>query len=116
MRPVSYDYYARSYGGSSVEEADWQRAAQTASAHLERLRTLCTLTPYGDGRECESMAVCAIAEALQSWDEASSGVTSEHIGSVSVSYAGAEQAMPGGLPGGVLDAVRPWFHVCQVIA
>ena len=114
-RGVSFDYYSGVYGGTVVGEADWARLSQLASGHLERLKTLATVTPYGDEGECESMAVCAMAEAAQRWEDASSGITSEHIGSVSVSYGSAPETKSRGLSGALLDAVRPWLHVCLAV-
>lgn len=118
---VAYDYYAETFGGSAIEEADWARLSQLASGHLDRLKALATVTPYGDDEdECESMAICAMAETLQAWEEAGGegtsggGVASEHIGSVSVSYAGASQAFPHGLSHALREAVRAWLHVCVV--
>lgn len=117
---VTYDQYADEYHGTAIAEADWAYYAQLASGHLERLKALATVTPYGDEDECEAMAICAMAEALQTWDEATVGdgggaISSEHIGSVSVSYGTAEQAMPGGIESGLLRAVRAWLHVCLVV-
>lgn len=120
-REVTYEYYSATYGGSAIEEADWARLSQLASGHLERLKVLARVTPYGDEDECESMAICAMAEALQTWEEATVGdgggaISSEHIGSVSVSYGTAEQVMPGGIESGLLRAARAWLHVCLVVA
>lgn len=115
-RGVSFDYYSGVYGGSAVGEADWARLSQLASGHLARLKALATVTPYGDQGECEAMATCAMAEALQAWEEDSSGITSEHIGSVSVSYGSAPETKSRGLSGALLDAAKPWLHVCLVVA
>lgn len=112
----TYDYYEMSYGGRSVGEDDWQRLSQAAAGHLDRLRAVARLTPYGDADECGRMATCAMAEALQAWEDSTApdAVASEHVGSVSVTYAGAAQTMPRGLRAALVDAVRPWLHVCLV--
>ena len=118
---VTYEQYADEYHGTAIAEADWARLSRLASGHLERLKVLAKVTPCGDEDECESMAICAMAEALQTWEEATVGdgggaVSSEHIGSVSVSYGTAEQVMPVGIEAGLLRAMRAWLHVCLVVA
>lgn len=117
-RTVAYEFYAGAYHGTAVAEADWAHASQLASAHLQRVMTLATVTPYGDEDECESMAICAMAEAIQTWEDATTGaggVTSETIGSVHASYGSASDLMPGGLGTALMDAMRPWLHVCLVV-
>ncbi len=117
-RTVAYGYYTDTYHGSAVEEADWAHVALLASAHLDRLKTLATVTPYGDEDECESMAICAMAETLQTWEIAGTtagGAKSESIGSVHVTYSTAAELMPHGLATALVGAVRPWLHVCLVV-
>lgn len=119
LREVTYSYYTDTYGGTLVDEADWPRLSQRAAYRLERLKTLSTVTPIGDETECESMAVCAMAEIYQTWDEAASsagGVAAETIGSVRVTYGDVSKAMPNGLEQAVLDGIRPYLHVCLVVA
>ena len=73
-----------------------------------------TVTPYGDEDECESMAICAMAEVIATWNDAtghSGGVSSEHIGSVSVTYASVAEIMPKGLGPALMASVSPWLHV-----
>lgn len=118
-RNVAYTYYADEYHGTIVAEDAWAHVSQVASACLERIKTLATVTPYGDADECESMATCAMAETVQAWEdiatEAGGGVTSERIGSVSVSYASAAEAFPQGFDRALRDAIAPWLHVCLVV-
>ena len=119
-REVAYEYYTQTYGGSAVEEADWERLSRLASGHLERTKILSRVTPIGDEAECESMAICAMAETLQAWEDASAttgagGTRSESIGSVSVSYASVAELFPNGLGPALTDAMRPWLHVCLVV-
>ena len=119
-REVAYEYYTETYGGSAVEEADWERLSRSASGHLDRTKALSRVTPIGDEAECESMAICALAETLQAWEDASAttgagGTRSESIGSVSVSYASSDELFPKGLGPALMDAMRPWLHVCLVV-
>ena len=115
--PVPYTYYTGTYGGTAIEEADWARLSQSASGHIDRFDAIAKVTPLGDAAECRSMATCAMAEALQTWEEAATdgGVRSEHIGSVSVSYSSTAELFPNGLRAGLIDAARPWLHVCLVV-
>ena len=62
-RAVTYDYYTDEYHGTAVAEEDWAHLALVASARLDRIKALATVTPYGDDEaEAESMAICAMAE------------------------------------------------------
>ncbi len=117
-RTVAYSFYTGTYHGDAVEEADWAHVSRLASAHLDRLKALATVTPYGDEDECESMAICAMADALGAWEAsttAGGGARSESIGSVRVTYAGAGEIMPRGLGHALMEAVRPWLHVGLVV-
>lgn len=119
LRQVTYEFYTQEYGGTYVEEADWAHLARRAAYRLERLKALSTVTPFGDTDECESMAICALAETYQSYDDAVSNATdvaSEAIGSVHVTYGDGFKAMPNGLEQAVLDSIRPYLHVNLVVA
>ena len=50
-RSVTYEYYTSQYRGTTVAEDEWDHAALLASAHLERIKALATVTPYGDEDE-----------------------------------------------------------------
>lgn len=118
-REVTYEYYCESYGGTLIEEADWPRLMQRAAQRLVRLKTLSEVTCLGDEDECESMAICAMAETYQAQDAtlaAASGVSSEAIGSVRVTYGDGSKAMPRGVDQAILEGIRPWLHVCLVVA
>ena len=113
-RTVTYQSSTDEYHGDIVAEDGWDHAALLASAHLDRLKALATVTPYGDEDECESMAICAMAEVIATWNDAtghSGGVSSEHIGSVSVKYASVAEIMPKGLGPALMASVSPWLHV-----
>lgn len=118
-RTMAYSYYTGTYHGSIVASGDWDHAALLASAHLDRLKALATVTPYGDDETyAESMAICAMAEVIATWNDAtagSGGVSSEHIGSVDVKYATVKEIMPNGLGPAFIASMRPWLHVCLVV-
>ncbi len=87
---VAYDFYCNEYLGGSIPCEEWPAYERRAAGQLEQYRRVYTLTaPEPDS---ESMAVCAMAEALYSFDLLANGeggpVQSASIGSVSVSYGG----------------------------
>ena len=112
-----YSFYVETYGGCSIEEADWQRCVARASAYLTRLQTLCTVTPYGYGEDSLSMAVCAAAEEFHGFDVAGerASVASVSVGSVSTSYdatkGGSVDLSPRGRELSLLQAVSLYVHI-----
>lgn len=89
---VPYEFYLAAYRGGSISAQDWPAAEREACAVLARYKRLYTVTAPPDIVNAESMAVCAIAEALVFNAQAEAGqgaVSSASIGSVSTSYAGA---------------------------
>ena len=88
---VKYDFYAVTYRGSSIPEAEWPLFEKRAAEQLARYKRIYTVTAPCDG--AEDMAVCAMADALAYYAAVQNGtggaVASASIGSVSVSYAGA---------------------------
>lgn len=87
---VDYNFYLQTYHGGAISAEEWPMAEREATATLERYKRLYTVTsPTPDA---ESMAVCAMAEALVFNAKAETGqggaVSSASIGSVSVSYSG----------------------------
>lgn len=83
-----YEFYLTEYCGGSIAHEDWpmyERRAADQLARYKRLYTVAALTP-----DAEEMAVCAMADALYSFDLIANGeggaVQSASIGSVSVSY------------------------------
>lgn len=85
---TDYDFYVNVYHGSSIPAAEWSSYWRRAADQLERYRRIYTITaPSADS---EAMAVCAMAEALYSFDLLANGlggpVQSASIGSVSTSY------------------------------
>ena len=94
---VSYDFYVNDYHGSLIQEEEFREYRQRAAEqlrHYERIYTVSVPDNMPDGRK---RAVCAMAEALYGFDLIASGeggpVQSAAIGSVSVSYGTAAQAI-----------------------
>lgn len=97
---TSYDFYVSNYHGGAVPEAEWPIWAARARDQLRRYRRMYQVrTPWPRAAD---MAVCAMAEALYSFQLLLSGeagpVQSASIGSVSVSYGSAQglDLSPGG--------------------
>lgn len=89
---VDYEFYLTVYRGSSISMDEWAAAEREASATLARYKRIYKVTTPPDSFDAESMAVCAMAEALVFNAQAEAGmgaVSSASIGSVSTSYAGA---------------------------
>lgn len=112
-----YSFYVDTYGGRSIEGADWNGYAVRAAAYLTRLEALCTVTPYGNGEDSVSLAVCAVADELHGFDKAErrASVSSASIGSVSTSYdatkGGSVDLSPQGRELAMLRAVSSYVHV-----
>lgn len=98
---VDYTFYVGTYLGSSIPENDFLSYAARAEERLKRYKRIYTVSAPEDNSE--AMAVCAMAEALYSFDLIANGeggaVQSASIGSVSVSYgssAGSVDISPKG--------------------
>lgn len=87
---VDYSFYSGTYRGSSIPETEWPLFEKRAVEQLARYKRIYTVTALAD--HAESMAICAMADALAYFAAAQNGaggaVASASIGSVSVSYAG----------------------------
>ena len=92
---TSYEFYAAVYCGGSIPAGDWASYAMRAEAQLARYKRLYTVTAPDE--ESEQKAVCAMADALYSFDLIANGdggaVQSASIGSVSASYCGYGQSI-----------------------
>lgn len=90
---VNYEFYKVAYHGGSVSSTEWPVFEARAAAQLARYKRIYTVTAPEGEPDAESMAVCAMADALAFFTAAQNGaggpVASASIGSVSVSYAGA---------------------------
>lgn len=110
---VSWDYYMDYYAvptnaedpASYVPQCDWPFYAMRADEQLARFKRMYAVTIPGDLADkpgapgvpyAEAMAICAMAEALASFDSIRNGtggpVSSASIGSVSVSYGSLSAA------------------------
>lgn len=88
---VDYAFYVGTYFGSSIPDDDFLPYAARAEERLKRYKRIYTVVAPEDNSE--AMAVCAMADALYSFDMIANGdggaVQSASLGSVSVSYGGA---------------------------
>ena len=89
---VDYDFYQKSYGGSSLLPDEWSTFCRRAEDQLRMYKRTYTVTAPDEN--AEAMAVCAMADALAYFCAAQNGsggsVASASIGSVSVSYGGGQ--------------------------
>ena len=85
---VDYGFYLNSYRGSSIPAESWMEYEARAATQLSRYKRIYTVKAPDENSE--AFAVCAMAEAMHSFDLIASGeggaVQSASIGSVSVSY------------------------------
>ena len=92
---TGYDFYAGTYHGGAISAEEWPAYVGRAEDQLTRYKRIYTVTLPGP--DSEAMAVCAMAEALYSFDLLANSeggpVQSAAIGSVSVSYGGAAQTL-----------------------
>lgn len=88
---VAYDFYTVRYHGGAISFEDWAAYEARAVAQLARYKRIYTVT--APDADAESMAICAMTEALHSFDLIANGeggaVQSASIGSVSVGYGSA---------------------------
>ena len=87
---VAYDFYSSEYHGKSVAEQDWPAYEARAAEQLARYKRIYTVTSPDGTPDAESMAVCAMADALAYFVAAQNGggaVSSVSVGSVSTSFA-----------------------------
>ena len=87
---VTFDFYHNDYHGGAIAPENWPAYEARAAAQLARYKRIYTVTVPEGSPDAESMAVCAMADALQSFDLIANGeggaVQSASIGSVSTSY------------------------------
>ena len=90
---VAFEFYTDTYKGGVISKEDWPRYEARAAAQLARYKRIYTVTTTEDSSDAESMAICAMAEALQGFDLIANGeggaIQSASIGSVSTSYGSA---------------------------
>lgn len=90
---VNHEFYKSNYHGGSISSEDWPTFEARAAAQLAQYKRIYTVTAPENEPNAESMAICAMADALAFFTAALNGtggpVSSASIGSVSTSYAGA---------------------------
>lgn len=89
---ADYKFYTEVYQGGSIPEPEWQFYSSRAVVQLDWYKRTYTVTVPEDSRDAENKAICAMAEALYSFDliaNGEAGVQSASIGSVSTSYGNA---------------------------
>ncbi len=99
---VDYSFYLNEYHGHAVPAEEWDGYAARAADQLVRYKRIYTVAAPEENDE--SMAICAMAEAMHGFDLIANGeggsVQSASIGSVSVSYgaggSGAVDVTPKG--------------------
>lgn len=88
---VDYKFYTDTYHGGAISAAEWPEVSARASDQLRRYKRIYTVTAPDES--AESMAVCAMAEAMHNINMIANGeggaVQSTSIGSVSVGYGNA---------------------------
>lgn len=115
---VSYDFYVNTYRGGSIPEEEWPACEARAAVQLRRYRRIYQVT--APGPKAVDMAVCAMAEALYSFDLLANGeggaVQSVSIGSVSASYGGRAQAIdlsPRGREKELYKCASQYLDICR---
>lgn len=113
---VDYGFYVTEYRGCSVSCEEWFMLERRASEQLARYKRIYTVTAPGENSE--QLAVCAMVDAMAFFVAAQNGsggaVSSASIGSVSVSYAGAANAVdlsPRGQERELLRCARQYLKI-----
>jgi len=85
---ANYIFYTDTYLGNAIASADFDRLALRASAYLDRM-SFDRVADDTDNTTAIKMAVCAVAEELQTIEQEGDvgGIQSERVGSLSVTYA-----------------------------
>ena len=87
---TDYEFYRSRYNGGSIPYDNWAEYSTRAEGILYRYKRIYTVTVPDYEPEAEKLAVCAMAEALHSFDLIANGeggpVQSASIGSVSTSF------------------------------
>lgn len=90
---IDYEFFKGRYRGGSITMEEWPAYEARAAEQLARYKRIYTVTVPDYEPDAEALAICAMAEALQSFDLIANGeggaVQSAAIGSVSVGYGSA---------------------------
>ena len=97
---ADYTFYTATYLGTAIASADFARLALRASQVIDqvtfnRAGPVVTLDEDADTIALIQMATCAVAEEIQTQESSGNidGVTSERVGSYSVTYGANARAM-----------------------
>ena len=104
---VDYSYYRDAFLGVRVPERDFPRMAARARDTLNRYKKIYRVA---GGAEAESMALCAMAEALYELQRRKNGVSYASLGGVSVRYddtANRDRSL--------LDAARVYLDISRAV-
>ena len=89
---VEHEFYTNTYHGSSISAEEWATFEARAAEQLALFKRQFTVTAPEDSTDAESMAICAMADALFSFNlilNGEGGVSSASVGGVSTSYTAA---------------------------
>lgn len=102
-----YTFYVEDYLGEDIPEKEFPRFIRRAGDELCRMREMYAVAPRQglDPELAESMALCAVADAMYEFaqEDEARGIAKVSVGSVSETYTGAARAV---LP----HAGRPAAH------
>lgn len=87
---VTYDFYKNAYLGSAIPENAFSGVAAKAEAVLGKMKRMYEVS--SDGEISESLAVCAMAEALYAHRDRRGGIIARDVGQVSVRYESEESS------------------------
>ena len=109
MAYADYTFYTASYLGDAIAQANFARLALRASSVIDQVtydRAAGIVTAGTDTTTINKikMATCAVAETVQRLEASGGAVTSERIGSHSVSYAAAKSERAQ-----IVEAAKPYL-------
>ncbi len=110
MAYADYTFYSATFLGTAIAQADFPRLAALASAKIDQLtfgRAAAVVAADTDAATIEKieLATCAVAEMIQSLEQAGGVVASERVGNVQVTYAATGSRESGRLR----DAARTYL-------
>ena len=87
---IEFSYYINTYHGSAITEDKWNELALRAEERIKKYENLYTVTYFEEGNR--DLAICAMAENINAYNEAKNGgaVSSVSVGSVSTTYASVD--------------------------
>lgn len=89
---VDYNFYTSGFRGGSIPEEEFPRLVQRAWEKLEQYKRVYTVVVPAGSKDAESMALCAMADALYTFEEATAPGGALAAGSVSVGSVSTSRA------------------------